>query len=72
MTPPKQVAELSGLVSAGERMLQLEQDATQKLRDEREAAAKDAAKLKCDLAATRADHERLEEERALLKEELEK
>jgi hypothetical protein len=50
-----QVAELGGLVKSGERMLQLEKDQVQKLRDEREAAAREAAVLRLDLEAARAD-----------------
>ncbi|KAI8469221.1 MAG: kinesin-like protein [Monoraphidium minutum] len=67
-----QVAELGGLVKSSERMLQLEKDQVQKLRDEREAAAREVAVLRVDLDATRADRERLTTEARELKEELDK
>jgi len=67
-----QVAELGGLVKSGERMLQLEQGQVQKLRDEREAAAREVAVLRIDLDATRADRERLTAEGKELREELDR
>lgn len=50
-----QVAELGGLVRSGERMLQLEKEAAEKLREEREAVGREVAVLRMDLDATRAD-----------------
>lgn len=50
----------------------LPQDQVQKLRDEREAAGREVAVLRCDLEAARAERERLAEELKGVKDELDK
>ena len=65
------VAELGGLVKSNERMLSLEKEAAAKLRDEREAAAAEAAALRGELEAARAERDALAAAAKALRDELE-
>lgn len=67
-----QVAELGGKVKSLEQLMQFEKCQVEKLREEREGAARDVALLRADLDTTRADRERFVADNARLTEEVDR
>mmetsp|Transcript_5395 Transcript_5395/g.11884 ORF Transcript_5395/g.11884 Transcript_5395/m.11884 type:complete len:815 (-) Transcript_5395:535-2979(-) len=67
-----QAAELSGKVKSYEQLLQFEREQVEKLRTEREAAARDIAVLRADLDSTRQERDRLLAENTKAKEEVDR